>query len=96
MARGGGRPGCRGERLGASSAAPRPPDANESAVVRLLVEVKGLRAAMEQMASAGPRVQLFASRLQLQETRINNMLRRLDTVRDRIGEAQREVSPASD
>ena len=61
-------------------------------VAALLVEVKGLRAAMEQMASAGPRVQLFASRLQLQETRINNMVRRLDTVRDRMAEAQRDVA----
>jgi chromosome segregation ATPase len=58
----------------------------------LLAEVKGLRAALEQMASAGPRVQLFAARLQLQETRINNLLRRLDTVRDRIDEARREVT----
>jgi len=58
----------------------------------LLTEVRGLRAAMEQMASAGPRVQLFASRLQLQENRINNLIRRLDTVRDRIDEAQREMT----
>jgi hypothetical protein len=58
----------------------------------LLAEVRGLRAAMEQMASAGPRVQLFASRLQLQEARIGNMIRRLDTVRDRMGEAQQEIS----
>src|SRR5688500_4578503 len=75
---------------GQSPAAPRQPDANHAVVVALLVEVKGLRPAMEQMASAGPRVQLFASRLQLQETRINNMIRRLDTVRDRMAEAQRE------
>ena len=58
----------------------------------LLVEVRGLRAAMEQMASAGPRVQLFASRLQLQEGRMNNMTRRLDTVRDSLAAAQREVA----
>jgi hypothetical protein len=44
--------------------------------------VKGLRAAMEQMAAAGPRVQLFVGRLQLQEGRIAGMVRRLDTVRD--------------
>jgi len=68
-----------------------PPPQNE-VLSALLVEVRGLRAAMEQMASAGPRVQLFASRLQLQETRINNMVHRLDTVRDRIGEAQTEMS----
>src|SRR6476661_11141234 len=57
----------------------------------LLEEVRGLRAAMEQMASAGPRIQLFTSRLQLQETRINNMIRRLDTVRDSLAEAQKHV-----
>lgn len=57
----------------------------------LLEEVKGLRAAMEQMASAGPRIQLFTARLQLQETRINNMIRRLDAVRDSLAEAQKEV-----
>ena len=58
----------------------------------LLTEVKGLRGALEQMASAGPRIQLFTSRLQLQETRINNLLRRLDTERDRIDEAKRDMT----
>jgi hypothetical protein len=75
--------------LSGQSAAPARQD---EVLPALLMEVKGLRAAMEQMASAGPRVQLFASRLQLQEARINNMIRRLDTVRDRIGELQQEVS----
>jgi hypothetical protein len=56
----------------------------------LLVEVKGLRAAMEQMSSAAPRVQLFLGRLQLQEGRIAAMVRRLDTVRDSAAAAQRE------
>ena len=37
----------------------------------LLVEVRGLRSAMEQLAAAGPRVQLTMGRLQLQEQRIN-------------------------
>ena len=69
-----------------------PPVAREDVLPALLAEVRGLRAAMEQMASAGPRVQLFASRLQLQEARINNMLRRLDTLRDRMGEVQAEVA----
>ena len=68
------------------------PPRQDDVLGSLLVEVRGLRAAMEQMASAGPRVQLFASRLQLQETRINNMIRRLDTVRDRLAEAQAEVA----
>ena len=56
----------------------------------LLAEVKGLRVAMEQMAAAGPRAQLFVSRLQLQEGRIAGMVRRLDTVRDNLATAQRE------
>lgn len=57
----------------------------------LLAEVKGLRAAMEQMGSAGPRVQLAVSRLQLQEGRIAGMVRRLDTVRDSLSGARREL-----
>ena len=36
----------------------------------LLVEVRGLRAALEQLGSAGPRVQLAMGRLQLNEQRI--------------------------
>ncbi len=54
----------------------------------LLEEVKGLRAAMEQMASAGPRVQLFVGRLQLQEARLNAIIRRLDAVRDSLASEQ--------
>ena len=57
----------------------------------LLVEVRGLRAAMEQMAGAGPRVQLFVGRLQLQEGRIAGMIRRLDTVRDALTKARAEA-----
>ena len=54
----------------------------------LLVEVRGLRAAMEQLASAGPRVQLMFGRLQLQEQRINEQVRKLDTVRGQLSKAQ--------
>jgi chromosome segregation ATPase len=75
--------------LSGQAAVPAP--ARDDVLNALLVEVRGLRTAMEQMASAGPRVQLFASRLQLQEARINNMMRRLDTVRDRIGESQQAL-----
>lgn len=70
----------------AAAQAPQSPDV----LPALLTEVRGLRAAMEQMASAGPRVQLFASRLQLQETRINNLIRRQENVRDNLANAQRE------
>src|SRR5215204_1747908 len=72
-----------------SGQAPAPPPQSD-VLSALLVEVKGLRAAMEQMATAGPRVQLFASRLQLQEGRMNSMARRLDTVRDSAATARRE------
>jgi hypothetical protein len=70
-----------------SAQAPR----NDDVLPALLVEVKGLRAAMEQMAGAGPRVQLFVGRLQLQEGRIAGMIRRLDTVRDALTKARQET-----
>jgi chromosome segregation ATPase len=58
----------------------------------LLTEVRGLRAAMEQMASAGPRVQLALGRLQLQEQRVSSLVRRLETVRDNMAAAQRQFT----
>ena len=70
------------------------PQAGPDVLPALLEEVRGLRAAMEQMATAGPRIQLFTSRLQLQETRINNMVRRLDTVRDNLANAQKDYARA--
>jgi predicted nucleic acid-binding Zn-ribbon protein len=57
----------------------------------LLVEVRGLRAAMEQMASAGPRVQLALGRLQLQEQRVNTLVRRLEEVKASLAQARREL-----
>lgn len=64
--------------------------AHEDVLPALLVEVRGLRAAMEQMASAGPRVQLALGRVQLQEQRVNNLLRRIEEGRDRAADAQRK------
>ena len=64
---------------------------NTDVLPALLAEVKGLRAAMEQMSSAGPRVQLFVGRLQLQETRMSGLIRRLDTVRDTLASSRREL-----
>ena len=58
----------------------------------LLSEVKGLRAAIEEMASAGPRVQLALGRLQLQEQRVNTLMARLQTVRDRLSSLHRQVA----
>jgi hypothetical protein len=57
----------------------------------LLVEVRGLRAAMEQMSSATARVQLAMGRLQLNEQRITTYMRRLDDIRDRRLPAERDV-----
>jgi hypothetical protein len=56
----------------------------------LLQEVRGLRAAMEQMATSSAHAQLLVGRLQLQEGRITSMIHRLDTVRDERAKAQRE------
>jgi chromosome segregation ATPase len=65
---------------------------NEDVLSQLLVEVRGLRAAMEQMASAGPRVQLALGRVQLQEQRIVNQVRRHDAVKTSLVGAQDQVS----
>src|SRR5215510_2037717 len=62
---------------------------NDDVLPALLTEVKGLRAAMEQMASSNAQAQLLVGRLQLQEGRINGMIRRLDTVRDSLAGARR-------
>ena len=78
---------------------------HQDTLAALLVEVRGLRAAMEQMASVGPSIQLAMGRLQLQEQRINTLVRRADglhealasahkqaaELQDRLGHAQREV-----
>jgi chromosome segregation ATPase len=56
----------------------------------LLEEVRGLRTALEQMTSAGPRVQLALGRLQLQEQRLNAAIKRLDEARTRLMETQRQ------
>ena len=72
----------------AVSARQRPAATDDEVLPALLAEVKGLRAAMELIASAGPRVQLFVGRLQLQEGRMSAMTRRLDTVRDSLAATQ--------
>jgi hypothetical protein len=80
------------------AAAPQPQAAQtpprEDVLPALLVEVRGLRAAMEQMASAGPRVQLALGRVQLQEQRVNTMIRRLESVRDAIAKSAKDASAA--
>jgi len=62
----------------------------EDVLPALLVEVRGLRAAMEQMASAGPRVQLALGRVQLQEQRVNALMRRIEDAHAQLAETQRK------
>jgi len=62
----------------------------EDVLPALLTEVRGLRAAMEQMASGSTQAQLLLGRLQLQEGRVAAMIRRLDTVHDNLATARRE------
>jgi chromosome segregation ATPase len=62
----------------------------------LLTEVRGLRAAMEQMSSAGPRVQLALGRLQLQEQRVNTMLHRVEVLREAIAKGEKENAAAQE
>jgi hypothetical protein len=71
------------------------PSGQPDVLSALLTEVRGLRAAMEQMAAAGPRVQLLLGRVQLQEQRIANQVRRLDATRASLAPAQREVDEAA-
>src|SRR5438105_4189363 len=65
---------------------------SEDVLPALLVEVKGLRAALEQMASGGAQAQLLVGRLQLQEGRVASMIRRLDTVRDNLATARTQYN----
>jgi hypothetical protein len=58
----------------------------------ILTEVRGLRAAIEQLAATGPRVQLAMGRLQMQEQRIDALAKRHIEVRDRRIEAEGEVA----
>jgi chromosome segregation ATPase len=81
----------RARALGPGAQAPQAASqASADVLPALLTEVRGLRAAMEKMAFAGPRVQLALGRVQLQEQRINNVIRRLDEVRAALAVAQGE------
>jgi predicted nucleic acid-binding Zn-ribbon protein len=75
--------------LPAADARQAPPAQAADVLNALLTEVRGLRIAMEQMASAGPRVQLALGRLQLQEQRVNTLLRRVESIRAALSEAER-------
>jgi predicted nucleic acid-binding Zn-ribbon protein len=76
---------------GVAAGQARTPAATQTDVLgALLTEVRALRTAMERMAVAGPRVQLALGRLQLQEQRVNAVLRRLEAIRVEAAQAQRE------
>jgi hypothetical protein len=81
---------------GSLAARAQQPAAAPDAISALLVEVRGLRAAMEQMATAGPRVQLALGRVQLQEQRILNQTRRLDAVTENLVQARRLLEPMTE
>jgi hypothetical protein len=61
----------------------RPPQTDDTTRA-LLVEVRGLRIAMERLAMTGPRAQLAFGRLQIQEQRITNLTSQLETLKDRM------------
>jgi predicted nucleic acid-binding Zn-ribbon protein len=77
---------------GRAQATTTPPEV----LAALLVEVRGLRAAMEHMASAGPRVQLALGRLQLQEQRINTLVRRLEEIRASLTQDRKELDAVTE
>jgi peptidoglycan hydrolase CwlO-like protein len=80
--------------LGGSIAAAQAPGSSNSGDIMpaLLQEVRGLRVAMEQMTSAGARVQLALGRLQLQESRLTAANARLTEVRNQLAAAQRQAT----
>jgi chromosome segregation ATPase len=67
---------------------------NDEMLPALLVEVKGLRAAMEQMASGGSQAQIVVGRLQVQEHRVTSLIDRLHAVHDALDEARSELDVA--
>ena len=68
-----------------------PQQPNQDTLGALLVEVRGFRSAIEQMASVGPSIELAMGRLQLQEQRINTLVRRGDVVRDALAGAPKQL-----
>jgi chromosome segregation ATPase len=82
--------------LGATTEGQTPQQPNQDTLGALLVEVRGLRSAIEQMASVGPSVQLAMGRLQLQEQRINTLVRRADVLRDALVAAHKRAGEMRD
>jgi chromosome segregation ATPase len=57
----------------------------------LLAEVRLLRQALERASTVGTRIQLLVARVQLQEQRIGELSRRLDSVRAELRGIEREA-----
>jgi chromosome segregation ATPase len=76
----------------AAAQAQAPGAGSQDILPALLAEVRGLRAAMEQMTSAGSRVQLALGRLQLQEQRLSAATARLGGIRDQLTGSQRRYA----
>ena len=75
----------------AQSSAPAAPDV----LKELLVEVRGLRAAMERAATVGARIQLLVARVQMQEQRITELSKRAVTVREELSRIDRDMAQTS-
>ena len=66
--------------------------AQQDVLSALLVEVRGLRLAMERAATVGSRIQLLVARVQLQEQRIAESYRRLAAVRDEASKLETQIT----
>jgi hypothetical protein len=66
--------------------------ATQGDMASMIRELRGLRVAVERMSTVAPRVQLMLARLQLQEQRVNTLLRRVDAARATLQQTQREQS----
>jgi DNA repair exonuclease SbcCD ATPase subunit len=66
--------------------------ARQDVMGTLLVEVRALRGAIEQLTSASARVQLAVGRLQIQEQRFNTLSRQLFELRQTLSRTEREQS----
>jgi cell shape-determining protein MreC len=64
---------------------------SQDVTAALLTEVRALRATIALAVGTGASGQLALGRLQLQEQRVNALVTRLDTTREKLGESQREA-----
>jgi hypothetical protein len=64
---------------------------SQDVTAALLTEVRALRTTIAFAVGTGASGQLALGRLQLQEQRVNAIMTRLETTRDRLGESRREA-----